>query len=202
MDTEMSTGIRLTTEAPPRTGTPSVWEIDAAHSLVQFAVKHMMFTTVRGRFTDIQGKIHCVDEADPATASVEAVIAAASITTGDEQRDAHLRSADFLDVETYPAITFTSTQVERTGEDQLRIVGDLTIRDVTRSVTLETTFNGRGTNPWGREVAGFTAATRINRKDFGLTWNAALESGGFLVGDMMDILIEVQAARAGDEPAA
>jgi polyisoprenoid-binding protein YceI len=193
MDTETTTGTRLTTEAPPEVGTASDWTIDAAHSLVQFAVKHMMFTTVRGRFTRVEGTIHCPDESDPASASVEAAIDAASIDTGDEGRDAHLRSADFLDVEQYPKITFKSTRVERTGEDQLRIAGDLTIRGETREVTLETTYNGRGTNPWGVEVVGFTGQARINRKDWGLTWNAALESGGLLVGDTLDILIEIQA---------
>lgn len=113
-----------------------IWKIDAAHSLVQFAVKHMMFTTVRGRFTNVQGIIHCVDEAASASSSVEATIAAASIDTGDANRDAHLRSADFLDVERYPTITFKSTQVERTAKDQLRVTGDLTVRDVARAVML------------------------------------------------------------------
>jgi polyisoprenoid-binding protein YceI len=126
---------------------------------------------------------------------VEATIDAASIDTGDAERDAHLRSAEFLDVERYPAITFKSQQVERVAENQLRVVGDLTVRGVTRQVDLATTYNGRGRNPWGQEVAGFTATTKINRKDFGLTWNVALESGGFLVGDTLDVLIEVQAVK-------
>lgn len=201
MDTESTTGVRLTTQAPPQVGMASDWTIDAAHSLVQFAVRHMLFTTVRGRFTDVQGVIHCEDEADPASASVEAIIAAASIQTGDDTRDAHLRSADFLDAERYPTIIFRSTRVDRRTEDQLQVIGDLTIRDVTRPVALETTYNGRGTNPSGIEVVGFTAQTQINRKDFGLTWNAALESGGFLVGDSLDILIEIQAAKQSGEAA-
>ena len=177
MATEMTTGTRLSTEVAPAVGTRSVWAIDAKHSLVQVAVKHMMFTTVRGRFTGVRGTIHCVDEADPSCASVEAEIAAASIDTGDAQRDAHLRGEDFLDAERFPTITFKSTRVERVGEDELRVTGDLTIRGVTRETTLDTTYNGRGTNPWGQEVAGFTAETRLNRKDFGLTWNVALETG-------------------------
>ena len=193
MAAETTRGTRLTTEAPPQAGKRSVWTIDAAHSLVEFAVKHMMFTTVRGRFKEVSGTIRCPDEADPGCASVEAEIAAASIDTGDEKRDGHLRGEDFLDAERFPTITFKSTRVERTGEDQLRVVGDLTIRGVTREVGLETTYNGRGTNPWGQQVAGFTAETRINRKDFGLTWNVALETGGLLVGDKLDVLIEVQA---------
>ena len=195
MAAEVTTGTRLTTEAPPQVGKRSAWTIDAKHSLVQFAVKHMMFTTVRGRFAEVRGTITCPDEADPSCASVEAEIAAASIDTGDETRDAHLRGEDFLDAEQYPAITFKSTRVERTGENELRVVGDLTIRGVTREVTLDTTYNGRGTNPYGQEVAGFTAETTINRKDFGLTWNVALEAGGLLVGDKLDVLIEVQAVK-------
>ena len=195
MATEMTTGTRLTTETPPQAGTRSAWAIDPKHSLVQFAVKHMMFTTVRGRFTEVRGTIHCPNGADPSCASVEAEIAAASVDTGDAQRDAHLRGEDFLDAERFPTFTFKSTRVERTGEDELRVVGDLTIRGVTREVTLDATYNGRGTNPWGQEVVGFTAETRLNRKDFGLTWNVALEAGGLLVGDKLDILIEVQAIR-------
>jgi len=179
----------------PEVGVQSVWDIDPAHSLVQFSVKHMMFTTVRGRFTDVQGVIHCADESDPSSASVEATIAAASIDTGDEQRDAHLRSEDFLDAERYPAITFKSTRIDMMAEDQMRVAGNLTIRDVTREVILDTTYNGRGINPWGKEVSGFTAEARLNRKDYGLTWNAALESGGLLVGDRLDILIEIQAVK-------
>jgi polyisoprenoid-binding protein YceI len=195
MDTEMMPGTRLTTETPPEVGTRSIWEIDAAHTLIEFTVKHMMFSRVKGRFTGVRGAISCVDEADPAQASVEAEIDAASVDTGDTQRDAHLRSAEFLDAETYPTMTFKSTRVERAGEDQLRVMGDLTIRGQTRQVTLETTFNGRGTNPWGKEVAAFSAETTINRKDFGLTWNVALETGGILVGDKLDIMIEVQATK-------
>lgn len=196
-----STGTRLTTEAMPEVGVHSVWDIDPAHSLVQFSVKHMMFTTVRGRFTDVQGVIHCADESDPSSASVEATIAAASIDTGDEQRDTHLRSEDFLDAERYPAITFKSTRIDMMAEDQMRVAGNLTIRDVTREVILDTTYNGRGVNPWGKEVSGFTAEARINRKDYGLTWNAALESGGLLVGDRLDILIEIQAVKRDPDTA-
>jgi len=195
MTAEMTTGTRLTTEEPLHGGVRSAWAIDAKHSLVQFAVKHMMFTTVRGRFTEVRGTIHCTDESDPGSASVEAEIDTASIDTGDADRDAHLRSPDFLDVEQYPTITFKSTRVERVAEDELRVTGDLTIRGVTREVSLATTYNGRGTNPWGQEVAGFTAETRINRKDFGLTWNVALETGGLLVGDKIDVLIEIQAIK-------
>jgi polyisoprenoid-binding protein YceI len=195
MATESTTGTRLATDVRPEVGRATVWQIDAAHSLVEFSVKHMMFTTVKGRFTGVRGTIHCADEADPSRAAVEAEIDAASVNTGDEQRDAHLRGPDFLDVEKYPTITFKSTRIEPTGEDQFRMVGDLTIRGVTREVALETSYNGRGMNPFGQEVAGFTAETQINRKDFGLTWNAALETGGLLVGDKLTILIEIQATK-------
>jgi polyisoprenoid-binding protein YceI len=195
MGAEMATGTRLTTEQAARAGEASAWAIDPAHSLVQFAVRHMMFTTVRGRFTDVRGTIHCRDEGQLESASVEVIIDAASIHTGDPQRDAHLRGEDFLDVEHYPTITFVSTRVVPTTEDQFRVVGELTIRDVTREEVLDTTFNGRGVNPWGKVVAGFTALTQINRRDYGLAWNAALESGGFLVGDTIDVLIEIQAVK-------
>ena len=122
-------------------------------------------------------------------------IQAASIDTGDTQRDTHLRSPEFLDVETYPTITFRSTRIERRGEDQFRVFGDLTIREVTQGVELEMTYNGRGTNPWGKEVAAFTAETTLNRKDFGLTWNVALETGGLLVGENLEVMIEIQAIK-------
>jgi polyisoprenoid-binding protein YceI len=195
MNTGMTGSTMLTTTEAPQAGVQSTWEIDPKHSLVEFAVKHMMLTTVRGRFKRVNGAIHCPDEGNPARASVEAKIDAASIDTGDETRDAHLRAADFLDVEHYPTIDFKSTRVEPMSEDQYRVTGDLTIRGVTRVVMLETTYNGRRKNPWGQEVAGFTAETTLNRKDFGLNWNVALEAGGLLVGDKVNVLIEIQAIK-------
>jgi len=192
--TTTTTATRLTTTLEPQVG-QSTWEIDPAHSVIEFSVKHMMFTTVRGRFKRVRGTIRCLDGDDCREATVEAEIDAASIDTADEARDAHLRGPDFLDVDRYPTISFKSTRVERTGQDQFRVIGDLTIRGVTREVTLETTFNGRGKNPFGKEVAGFTAETTLNRKDFGLNWNAALEGGGLLVGDKLDALIEIQAVK-------
>jgi polyisoprenoid-binding protein YceI len=197
MDTT-ATGIRLSTTAEPTAGAQvgTIWDIDPAHSVVEFSVKHMMFTTVRGRFRNMRGEIHCPDESDPTRASVTAEIDAGSIDTADEGRDAHLRGPDFLDVERYPNITFRSTRIERTGaQEQYRMHGDLTIRDTTREVALDTTFNGRGRNPFGKEVAGFTAETTLNRRDYGLNWNAALESGGLLVGDKVNVSIEVQAVK-------
>jgi polyisoprenoid-binding protein YceI len=184
----------MTTATQTRTQARSTWTIDAAHSLIEFSAKHMMFTTVKGRFTGVTGTI-TLDEADLSRSSVEVAIDAASIVTGDEKRDAHLRSADFLDAETYPQLTFKSTRVERVSAERARVVGDLTIHGTTRQVTLDTALNGQGTNPWGMTVAGFTAETTINRKDFGLIWNVALETGGVLVGETIKILLEVQAVR-------
>jgi polyisoprenoid-binding protein YceI len=174
----------------------TTWELDPAHTVVEFSAKHMMITTVKGRFTDISGVIHA-DESDRSKSSVEATIKAASIDTRTEQRDNHLRSADFLDVEQYPEITFTSTRVEPVDKGHLRVTGDLTIRGTTRSVTLDTTFEGRGKDPWGGERAGFSATTKIDRRDFGLTWNQALETGGVLVGNEIKISIDVQAVKKG-----
>jgi polyisoprenoid-binding protein YceI len=186
----------MSIEAAQPTTSQTTWTIDPKHSLVELSVRHMMITTVKGRFADVSGTI-IMDEANPASSSVEAEIAAASIDTREEQRDAHLRSADFLDAETYPKITFKSTSVEGAkGSDRLKVRGDLTIRGATRQVVLDTTLNGRGKNPMGQEVAGFTAETTINRRDFGLNWNAALETGGMLVSDTVKILIEVQAGAA------
>jgi polyisoprenoid-binding protein YceI len=153
----------------------------------------MMFTTVRGRFNALRGTIVEVAD-DPSRSSVEVAIEAATVATGDERRDAHLRSPDFLDVEKHPTITFRSTRVEG-GEERFRVVGDLTVRGTTREVVLNATLNGRGTNPNGKQVVGLTAETSINRSDFGLTWNVALEAGGVLVGDVVRILLEVQAIR-------
>jgi len=197
MAAETTTGTMLSTETATEAGRHSIWEIDPKHSLVEFSVKHMMFTTVKGRFTDVLGTINCQDESDPTKATVDAAIVAASLDTGDNDRDAHLRAADFLDVEKFPMITFTSKRVDRRDENEFRVIGDLTVKGVTREVVLQMTYNGRGKNPFGQEVAGFTAETSINRKDFGLNWNVALETGGLLVGDKVNILIEVQAVKQG-----
>src|SRR5579859_1440554 len=163
----------MTTSAA--TASAVAYRIDPAHSLVELSARHMMFTTVKGRFTGVSGSIvHATDE--PASA-VDAEIDTASLSTGDEQRDQHLRSADFLDVANFPKITFTSRRVEGSGE-HFKVIGDLTIHGATREVTLDTTFNGTARNPWGKEVAGYSAELEISRKDFGLNWNVALEAGG------------------------
>ena len=184
----------MTASIAPQVEKTTIWQIDPAHTVVEFAVKHMMFATVKGRLGSVHGTI-VDDAADPSRSSVEVEIDAASIDTREEKRDAHLRSPDFLDVQNYPTITFKSSRVERTGQDRLRVIGDLTIHGTTREVVLDTTINGRGTNPFGLEVAGFTAETTINRRDFGLTWNMALETGGVLVGDTVKILLEVEAVK-------
>ncbi len=173
----------------------TTWQFDPAHTTVEFTTKHMMFTTVRGRFAGVTGTI-TLDEEDITRSRVTATVDAGSLTTGEANRDAHLRGADFLDVEQYPTLTFTGTRVEQANGDRLRLTGDLTIRGVTREVTFDTVYNGRGVNPYGQQVIGFTAETTINRRDFGLTWNVALEAGGVLVSDAVKISLEIQAARS------
>lgn len=184
----------MTSTAPTsQTLHTTTWQIDPAHTLVELSAKHMMFTTVKGRFTSLKGVI--VEHAeDPSQSSVEVEIDAASITTGDVQRDTHLQSPDFLDVAQYPTISFRSTRVEGSRES-FRLTGDLTIHGVTRPVTLQAEFGGTAKSPWGKEVAGFSASGQINRKDFGLNWNVALETGGFLVSDTVKISLDVQAVK-------
>jgi polyisoprenoid-binding protein YceI len=168
------------------------WEIDAAHSQATFAVKHMMITTVKGHFNVLRGHLH-IDEQNPANSWVDAEVDAASVDTRDEKRDGHLRSPDFFDVENYPTMTFKSTKVEPAGGNEYNIVGDLTIHGVTKPVVFKAEYNGQNKNPWGMVVAGLNATTKINRKDFGLGWNAPLETGGVLVGEDVKIEIDLEA---------
>jgi polyisoprenoid-binding protein YceI len=187
--------------ATPAAGTPvqtamTTWTIDTAHSHVGFAIKHLMIATVRGQFPGVRGTV-TVDESDPTTASIDITILTSTVTTGDEKRDGHLRSPDFFDVERHPKITFRSKRIEGKSGDALRVVGDLTIRDVTREVVLDVELLGRAKDPWGQEHAAFEANTKINRADYGLTWNAALETGGMLVGDEVKISIEAQLLKQG-----
>lgn len=172
----------------------TTWTIDASHSDVEFAVKHMVFATAKGRFSDITGTID-FNPASPANSAVDVTIQVASVDTRDKKRDEHLRSADFFDADSYPTITFTSTRVEPVGDD-VKVTGDLQIRGVTREVVLDAAFNGSGKSPFGHQVAGFSGATTINRKDFDLGWNAALESGGVLVGEDVKIALEIEATQA------
>jgi polyisoprenoid-binding protein YceI len=187
--------------APAATPTVATtrWQIDPTHTHVEFAVRHLMIATVKGRFADVSGTLE-LDEQDPSRSSVSVSIGAASLDTRVDQRDAHLRSADFFDVERFPTIRFVSTRVERTPDGAIALAGDLTIRDVTRPVTLAVTDEGRGTDPWGGERAGFSATTRIDRRDFGLTYNAALETGGVLVGDEVKISLEIEFLREPAQP--
>jgi polyisoprenoid-binding protein YceI len=183
----------MSTTAVQPVSTPTTWQIDAAHTQVEFAVRHLMISTVRGRFGDVAGTL-TVPDGDFGKASVVATIGAASIDTREPQRDAHLRSADFFDVEAFPSITFTSRRVERDPRDgdRLLLVGDLTLHGVTREVTLAVTVEGRGRDPWGGERTGFSATGRISRKDFGLVWNQLLETGGVAVGDEVKISIDAE----------
>ncbi len=172
----------------------STWTIDPSHSQSEFAVKHMMFSTVKGSFTGISGEIH-LDEENLADSRVIVEIDASSVTTRDEKRDEHLRSADFFNVEQYPSLRFESTEVVPESADRFRLLGNLTIGAITRPVEIQAQKNGVGVNPYGATVAGFEGTTKINRKDFELNWNVALEAGGFLVGEEVKIHLEVQAMR-------
>jgi polyisoprenoid-binding protein YceI len=175
----------------------SVWEIDPAHSTVEFAVKHMMFTTVRGRFKEFKGTVRA-DESNPDRSSVEVEINAASLDSGSSDRDGHLRSADFLDVANHPAITFRSKRVEgamaKEG-DAFRLVGDLSIRGTSIEITLDCVYEGQGGDPWGGRRAGARATGEIDRRQWGLQWNQALETGGVLVANKVKIEVEVQAVK-------
>jgi polyisoprenoid-binding protein YceI len=174
----------------------TTYKIDPAHSSAQFVVRHMMISNVRGGFSNVQGTI-AWDAANPGQTAVEAVIDATTIHTREADRDAHLKSADFLDVEKYPTITFKSTAVESSGEDQLKVTGDLTIHGVTRPVVLKVEGpTAESKDPWGNTRVGASAATKIKRSDFGLTWNTVLEAGGVLVGDDLKIELEVSLIKA------
>jgi polyisoprenoid-binding protein YceI len=177
------------TGATPKT---SAWNLDPVHSVAEFKVRHMMISNVKGQFTGLSG-ILFRDESDVTKSRVEAAIDAASINTRDAQRDAHLKSADFFDVERFPALSFRSTAVKRAGGDALAVTGDLTIHGITREVVFQVegpTEPNR--DPWGNLRVGISASTKINRKDFGLTWNAALETGGILVGDEITITLDIE----------
>lgn len=172
----------------PASGT---WALDPGHTAAAFVARHMMVTKVRGHFDRLSGQIHIGDK--PEDSSIEVSIDATSIFSGSQQRDDHLRSPDFLDVEKYPTITFRSTAVKQTGPTSLKVTGDLTIRDQSRPVDLDVEFEGVERTPWGITVAGFSARTEINREDWGMTWNAALETGGVLVSKKISIEIEAEA---------
>ena len=170
------------------------WEIDSSHSGIHFSVRHMVIAKVRGQFARWSGTVLAQD-GDLGRASVDVVIDASSLQTGVADRDTHLQSPDFFDVARFPEITFSGKRVEQLGGNRLRVFGDLTIRGVTREVVLDVEDAGRTRDPWGNERAGFAAKTAIDRKDFGLTWNQLLETGGLMVGDRIEIEIEVEAVK-------
>ncbi len=170
----------------------TIYNFDPTHSNVEFSVRHMVIAKVRGRFGSWSGKLH-LDPERPETGKVEVTLEAASIDTGVTDRDNHLKSADFFDVDQYPELRFESTKVEAAGKNKYRVLGDLTIRDVTRKIVLDVDYAGQAKDPWGNQRVAFSASTSINRGDFGLKWNQALEAGGVLVGERVDIELEVQA---------
>ena len=185
----------MSTQAIPQTAT-TTWNIDPVHSVAEFKVRHMMITNVKGQFTAITGVL-TLDEADVTHSRIEVSAEAASVNTRDAQRDAHLKSADFFDVEKFPTLAFTSTRITRTAGDELAVAGNLTIHGVTREVMF--TVEGPtapAKDPWGNTRVGVSATTKINRKDFGLTWNATLETGGILVGDEVTITLDAQFIKA------
>jgi polyisoprenoid-binding protein YceI len=184
-----------TTPTTPQT-TTTTWNLDPVHSVAEFTVRHMMISNVKGQFTGLTGVL-AYDESDVTGARVEASIDASTINTRDAQRDGHLRSADFFDAEKFPTLGFRSTRVTRTGDDELAVAGVLTIHGVSRDVVFKVegpTVPGK--DPWGNSRIGLSAVTKINRKDFGLTWNAALETGGLLVGEEVTITLDVQFVKA------
>jgi polyisoprenoid-binding protein YceI len=174
----------------------SVWTVDPAHTVAEFKVKHMMISYVKGRFSGVSGEL-VYDEAEVTNSRVIATLDAASINTGDPQRDGHLKGADFLDVENFPTLTFGSSRITRRGDSAFDVEGELTIHGVTRKVTF--TVEGPtapGKDPWGKTRIGIFATAKINRRDFGLVWNTALETGGILVGDEVAISLDVQFVQA------
>jgi polyisoprenoid-binding protein YceI len=179
----------------------ATWNIDTTHSSIGFAVRHMVFAKVRGRFGAWRGSVR-LDPEDLTRSRVDVEIDAASIDTGVADRDKHLRSEDFFDVEHAPTLKFTSSKVEHAGGDRYRILGDLSIRGVTRPVVLEMEYGGIAKDPWGNVRAAFTAKTSVERTDFGLKWNQVIEAGGVLVGERVDIELEVQAVAPAASQAA
>lgn len=178
----------------------TTYQIDTSHSNIDFSIRHLVIAKVRGRFTQFTGTVE-LDDADITKSTVRAEIAAASISTNEPKRDEHLRSADFFDVETFPLLTFASKQVTKDGDD-LKVLGDLTIHGVTREVTLAVEQLGATKDPWGNQRLAFSARASIDRKEFGLHWNQVLEAGGFLVGDKVELSLDIEAIRAAATAAA
>jgi polyisoprenoid-binding protein YceI len=172
----------------------ATWTIDASHSGIHFSIRHLVIAKVRGKFTKFGGTIE-LDEADMTNSKVNVEIETASIDTAEEKRDGHLKSPDFFEVEKFPKATFVSKSIKKNGDDYA-VTGAFTLHGVTHDVTLQATFEGKGKDPWGGERVAFGAKTSLNREDFGLKWNQALEAGGVLVGTKVDLELEVEAIKA------
>ena len=177
------------------------WNIDPTHSTAEFSVRHLMITNVKGRFGALSGVVNYSPE-KPEAISIEATIDATSIDTRDEKRDGHLKSADFFDVEKFPTISFKSTSVKAKSKNEFDVTGDLTMHGVTKKVTLPVTFGGQAKDPWGNTRAGFDIETTLDRKDYGIVWNKALDSGGVMLGDDVKVAINLEAVKKVDKPAA
>ncbi|MPY87999.1 MAG: polyisoprenoid-binding protein [Luteitalea sp.] len=175
--------------------TTTIWNIDPSHSSLEFSVRHLMIATVKGRFSDVTGRV-VSDDSDLTTSQVEVAVGVNSIDTREAQRDAHLRSPDFFDVEKFPTLTFRSTRITDVSNGTFKLVGDLTMHGGTREIVLDVTTEGRGKDPWGGDRAGFSATTKIKRSDFGLVWNQVLETGGVAVGDEVKIAIDLELVAA------
>lgn len=188
----MTTATQNPTTTSTANSAVSIWNIDPAHSSAEFKVRHMMISNVKGKLSGVTGTL-TLNESDISKSSVEASIPVASLNTGDEQRDGHLKSADFFDAEKFPAMTFKSTAVVANGPGEGKVTGDLTVHGVTKQVTFEVDGpSAPGKDPWGNTRIGLSATAKINRKDFGLSWNAALETGGVLVGEEVLLTLDVQ----------
>jgi polyisoprenoid-binding protein YceI len=181
----------MTTEVQPRIRT---WDIDSSHSIAEFAVKQFVVTTVKGRFRDLEETLH-IDEAQAENSSVETKIVVASVDTNLERRDNHLRSDDYFNAELFPYITFRSRRIERQDEERFKLIGKLTIRDVTKEVELDAEYEGQVDDPWGNHRAAFTATTQISRKEFNVRWNQMLEAGGAVIGDNVKVTLHIEVIR-------
>jgi polyisoprenoid-binding protein YceI len=186
-----------TTESPKLAPVSGAYALDPSHSRIGFVARHAMVTKVRGSFTDLEGSGH-FDLDNPSNSNAELVISVDSVDTGSDDRNDHLRGADFFDAETFPEIRFTSTSVEKVGGSTFRLTGDLTIKGVTKPVTVDLDFEGPALDPFGNQRVGFEGRAVVNRKDWGLTWNAALETGGLLVSEKITLEFDVSAIRSGD----
>ncbi|SEL78790.1 Polyisoprenoid-binding protein YceI [Stigmatella aurantiaca] len=202
MNMLLKSAIAAAVFAVPSIAAASTWEIDSAHSSAKFTVKHMMITNVAGEFGSVTGTVN-LDDKDPSKTTITASVDTTTINTNQPKRDAHLKSPDFFDVEKYPAMTFKSKSVKADGKDKFKVTGDLTLHGVTKPVTLDVESSSTEIkDPWGGTRRGASATTKLNRKDFGLTWNQALEAGGVAVGDEVKVMIDLELVKKDEAPAA